>query len=60
MTSFPFHFQVRQLIARATSAGYCLVRAPSPPHNWTLLDAEDGELVFSSPYLDQIRQWLDT
>ena len=51
---------VRELRQRATSAGYHLVRNSTPPYSWRLLDAEDGEQMFSSAVLDQVRQWLDS
>ncbi|MBF6173138.1 hypothetical protein [Nocardia blacklockiae] len=60
MTTSPIPLHIHRLITRATHAGYCLTRTPTPPHTWTLLDAEDGEPLFTSPHLDQIRQWLDT
>ncbi|WP_051020548.1 hypothetical protein [Nocardia araoensis] len=50
----------RNLTARATRAGYCLVRDPVSPHDWKLLDAENGDAVISAANLEQIEQWLDS
>ncbi|WP_156959868.1 hypothetical protein [Nocardia sp. BMG51109] len=32
----------------------------APPHDWMLLDAEDGVEIYSAPNLDQIQGWLDS
>ncbi|NKY29912.1 hypothetical protein [Nocardia gamkensis] len=52
--------RLRELTDRATRAGYCLVRDPVPPHDWKLLDAEDGDVVVFAANLERIEQWLDT
>ncbi|MFE7742121.1 hypothetical protein [Nocardia sp. NPDC057455] len=52
--------RLRDLTDRATRAGYCLVRAPVSPHDWKLVDAEDGGVVVSAPNLEQIERWLDS
>ncbi|MBB5913294.1 hypothetical protein BJY24_002161 [Nocardia transvalensis] len=51
---------VRELTQQATRAGYHLVRNSTPPYNWKLLDAENGDPLFSALHLDQIRHWLNT
>ncbi|MEU6190594.1 hypothetical protein [Nocardia sp. NPDC047038] len=48
----------RDLTDRATRAGYFLVRDPVSPHDWKLLDAENGDVVISAANLEQIEQWL--
>ncbi|PSR62803.1 MULTISPECIES: hypothetical protein [Nocardia] len=52
--------RVRALTARAESAGYTLVRSAAPRYEWTLLDGEYRENIFSTTDLDRIEQWLDT
>ncbi|WP_327098773.1 hypothetical protein OIE68_08175 [Nocardia vinacea] len=54
MTSDPESARVQQLASRAARAGYLLVR----DQGWTLLDAEDGEALYSTASLDLIEQWL--
>ncbi|MBB5911923.1 hypothetical protein BJY24_000790 [Nocardia transvalensis] len=60
MFSDAITMRIRLLTARASRSGYHLVRASSPPYSWTLLDAEDGEGIYSTPDLDQIEYWLDS
>lgn len=50
----------RDLADRATRAGYCLMREPMAPHDWELLDAENGELVLAAESPEQIEHWLDS
>ncbi|MGW4091177.1 hypothetical protein [Nocardia sp. NPDC004750] len=52
--------RLRDLITRATRAGYCLMRDPVPPHDWKLLDAENGDVVISTANAEHIEQWLDS
>ncbi|WP_169814583.1 hypothetical protein [Nocardia pseudovaccinii] len=54
MTSDPESAREQQLASRAERAGYLLVR----DQRWTLLDAEDGEALYSTASLDLIEQWL--
>jgi hypothetical protein len=56
----PIAEQLRELTDRATRAGYHLMRDPTAPYDWKLLDAEDGDVVVSVANLAQIEQWLDS
>ncbi|WP_280271045.1 hypothetical protein [Nocardia wallacei] len=56
----PAAARVRRLSARADSAGYHLVRQSTPPYNWKLLDASDGEPIFVTATLDAVERWLDS
>ncbi|MBB5917194.1 hypothetical protein BJY24_006106 [Nocardia transvalensis] len=56
----PASARVRELTARAARAGYRLVRAPAAPYEWRLLDALDGQTLFSAARLDEIDLWLRT
>ncbi|MFG3619784.1 hypothetical protein [Nocardia sp. NPDC047654] len=56
----PSSERFRNVAYRATRAGYCLVREPMSPHDWKLLDAEDGDVVLSAASLERIEQWLDS
>ncbi|OXR46768.1 hypothetical protein B7C42_01746 [Nocardia cerradoensis] len=51
--------RLRALGSRAEKAGYRLVRERALPGAWTLLDAEDGEIIHAATPLDYIEQWLD-
>lgn len=44
---------------RARRAGYRLVRSSRSPHDWTLVDAEDGASSYSALELEEIEQWLN-
>lgn len=56
----PLRERIRELTARAESAGYVLTRSAVPRYEWTLLDSEYREDIFSSTDLDRIEQWLDS
>lgn len=56
----PARERIAQLSARAESAGYVLTRSAVPRYEWTLLDSEYRENIFSSTDLDRIEQWLDS
>ncbi|MBF6176187.1 hypothetical protein [Nocardia blacklockiae] len=51
--------RLRLLAARATRAGYRLAHTPEYPHEWQLLDAEDGAPLHSATTLEGIARWLD-
>ncbi len=56
----PMAERIRELTARAESAGYVLVRSAVPRYEWKLLDNEYREDIFSSTDLDRIEQWLSS
>ncbi|MEV2219408.1 hypothetical protein AB0E01_05965 [Nocardia vinacea] len=55
----PESMRVQQMTARAARAGYLLTRSPAEPRVWSLLDASDGERVYSALTIDRIEQWLN-
>ncbi|MBF6144291.1 hypothetical protein [Nocardia nova] len=59
MTSEDSTARLRALGSRAEKAGYRLVHDPPLPETWSLVDADDGEIIFPAATLDEIRQWLD-
>ena len=56
----PMADRIRDLTARAESAGYVLVRSAAPRYEWKLLEGEYAEDIFSATDLDQIEHWLDS
>ncbi|WP_030516532.1 hypothetical protein [Nocardia sp. NRRL WC-3656] len=59
MTSEDSTARLRALGSRAEKAGYRLVRDPALPERWSLVDAEDGEIIYPAATPDWIRKWLD-
>ncbi|NKY88979.1 hypothetical protein [Nocardia veterana] len=58
MTSDHTAERLRMLGDRAANAGYRMVRDPAHREAWSLLDAEDGEIILPATTLDRIAQWL--
>ncbi|WP_024804689.1 hypothetical protein [Nocardia sp. BMG51109] len=56
----PASARIRELTARAARAGYRLVRSPVAPYEWRLVDAADGDGIYSATQLDDIEHWLAT
>ena len=54
------HARLRELTDRAARFGYVLIRCPGAPHAWSLLDAEDNQVVLAAETLDEIEAWLRT
>lgn len=52
--------RLRELTARAERAGYILTRSAVPRYEWTLIDSEYRENIFSSTDLGRIEQWLES
>lgn len=59
MTSEDSTARLRALGSHAAKAGYRLVLDPALPETWSLVDADDGEIILPAATLDGIRQWLD-
>ncbi len=55
----PESMRVQQLTARAVRAGYLLTRGRGELRVWSLLDASDGEYMYSALTLDRIEEWLN-
>ncbi len=51
--------RIGALTARAARGGYRLIRDSAQPYRWVLLDAEDGECLYSALTLEDIERWLD-
>ncbi|MBB5914346.1 hypothetical protein BJY24_003213 [Nocardia transvalensis] len=52
--------RISRIATRAARAGYLLVRGRPGGREWALLDAGDGEVVYSAARLEEIEGWLDT
>ncbi|MBF6170723.1 hypothetical protein [Nocardia blacklockiae] len=50
--------RIYALTVRAARAGYLLVHGPAAPHDWILLDAEDGVPLYAAANLELIERWL--
>jgi hypothetical protein len=47
------------LAERARNSGYQLIREPHTPTGWALLDAADGEYLYTATSLTEIARYLD-